>query len=78
MQDVLAQVAANTDMPHITGNTVLYKCILTVITIESEADLRNLAINILEQFVLSNNHIISSNNKNLKLLCTMIILLKVI
>ena len=78
MQDVLAQVAANTDMPHITENTVLYKCILTVITIESEADLRNLAINILEQFVLSNNHIISSNNNNLKLLCTMIILLKVI
>lgn len=51
MNDVLAQVATNTESSKNVGNSILYETVLTIMGTPSEAGLRVLAINILGKFL---------------------------
>jgi AP-1 complex subunit gamma-1 len=51
MNDILAQVAINTDSAKTPGNAILYECVQTIMSIEAENGLRVLAINILGRFL---------------------------
>ncbi|KAJ7623323.1 adaptin N terminal region-domain-containing protein [Roridomyces roridus] len=51
MNDILAQVATNTDSTKNVGNSILYETVLTVLDIQADDGLRVMAINILGKFL---------------------------
>ncbi|XP_064426926.1 AP-1 complex subunit gamma-like 2 isoform X2 [Mirounga angustirostris] len=55
MNDLLAQVATNTDTSRNAGNAVLFETVLTIMDIRAAAGLRVLAVNILGRFLLNND-----------------------
>jgi len=56
MNDILAQIAINTEPTKNPGNAILYECVQTIMTIEAEGGLRVLAINILGRFLTNRDN----------------------
>src|SRR5690349_20221155 len=56
MNDVLAQVATNTETTKNVGNAVLYETVLTIMQIQAESNLRVMAINILGKFLANRDN----------------------
>ncbi|XP_016061333.1 PREDICTED: AP-1 complex subunit gamma-like 2 [Miniopterus natalensis] len=55
MNDLLAQVATNTDTSRNAGSAVLFETVVTIMDIRSTAGLRVLAVNILGRFLLNSD-----------------------
>eukprot|EP00019_Armaparvus_languidus_P013517 CAMPEP_0168586044 /NCGR_PEP_ID=MMETSP0420-20121227/4058_1 /TAXON_ID=498008 /ORGANISM="Pessonella sp." /LENGTH=858 /DNA_ID=CAMNT_0008621077 /DNA_START=61 /DNA_END=2634 /DNA_ORIENTATION=+ len=56
MNDVLAQVATNTETTRNVGNAILYEAVQTIMTIKSETGLKVLAVNILGKFLANKDN----------------------
>ena len=53
MNDILAQIATNTETSKNVGNSILYETVMCIMDIKSETGLRVLAVNILGRFLLN-------------------------